>query len=217
MTWGDTNSYFIFSGEISSVECITSNIIQCLLDFVCYQRVPMLAWGVGFAGSWAAQPSPAKPSHTLALDPQGDSWGLPEAMVVFGLTARCFAELGWEQPVTCRAKPLVLHTVCIQPGLKPGTQQILPEKTVGKKKIWGCGAPPGLPGVFLLLMEWCITMYLGWETSPRCRGLWAACIKYFMVQSQHIAAEIQQGKACPPLGFPLSPVVMFKACCSHEV
>lgn len=57
--------------------------------------------------------------------------------MVFGLTARCFAELGWEQPVTCRAKPLVLHTVCIQPGLKPGTQQILPEKTVGKKKNLG--------------------------------------------------------------------------------
>lgn len=160
MTWGDTNGYFIFSGEISSVECITSKVIQCLLGFVCYQMVPMLAWRGGFCRelSCPAQPSKALP-HPGSGSPRRflRSSG---AMMVFGLTALCFAELGWEQPVTCRAEPLVLHTVCTQPGLKPGTQQILQKRLLEKNLGMWC-FPRIARGEFLLLMERCITSYLG--------------------------------------------------------
>lgn len=68
---------FIFSGEISSGECVPSNVKPCLLGFVDDWTDPVFAWRrVGFARSWASQTQSSKAlTCTPTSDTHGDSWG----------------------------------------------------------------------------------------------------------------------------------------------
>jgi len=176
---------FIFSGEISSVECVNSNVKQCLLNFAYFQRDSMFASRGQFCEELRFT-EPAKPScASLTSSIWADSWELQWKCSLFGgVFSPINATLCWTWPRALSAlqtrvpgsSPRTYQTGALGLHLARPSRQCHPWKVTRKKIRWS-GAPPCIPsGEFLQLMGWCVTTYLGLESSPPHQGSQAASI-----------------------------------------